>query len=120
MRYAAAKSGVDAHLPDYQPAGFNVGNFTYNPGLVAVNYVNPTSGSQFALIERPTEWDSQSLRDNFVATSDQHFQTIDTAGRTIYTYGGNNATWVDNGIWYQITSQGDLSTNQMVDLATSL
>lgn len=120
MRYAAAKSGVSASLPGYKPAGFSTGKFSYSPGLVAVNFKNAASGDSFALIEKSSTWDSQALLDSFVASKSRTYQTIDAAGRTIYTYGDNNATWVDNGIWYQVNSQGSLSTNQLVQLALSM
>lgn len=120
MRYAAGKAGVAATLPGYKPSGFSAGKFTYSPGLVAVNFSNTETGDRFALIERSTGWDSQALLDSFVATKSRSYQTIDAAGRTIYTYGNNNATWVDNGIWYQINSKGSLSTNQLVQVALSM
>jgi hypothetical protein len=120
MRYAASRSGVAASLPGYQPAGFSTGAFTYSPGIVAVNFRNNASGDSFALIEKSSTWDSQALLDSFVAAKSRTYQTIDAAGRTIYTYGNNNATWIDNGIWYQVNSKGSLSTNQLVQLALSM
>lgn len=120
MRYAANKAGVAASLPAYKPAGFTAGKFTYSPGLVAVNFHNTQSNQSFALVEQTSNWDSQALLDSFVSTKSKTYQTIDAAGRTIYTYGNNNATWVDNGVWYQVNSQGSLTTNQLVQLALSM
>ena len=120
MHYAAAKAGVAASLPGYKPAGFKASNFTYSPGIVSVNFHNPNDGSSFALIEKSSGWDSQALRDSFVANQSKTYQTIDAAGRTIYTYGNNNATWVDNGVWYQVNSKGSLTTDQLVQLALSM
>jgi hypothetical protein len=120
MRYAASKAGVAATLPGYKPGGFSVGKFTYSAGIVAVNFKNAQTGDSFALVQKSSGWDSQALRDNFVASQDSTYQTIDAAGQTIYTYGNNNATWVNGGIWYQVQSHGDLSTNQLVELAVSM
>ncbi len=120
MRYAASKSGVAASLPGYKPAGFSAGKFSYSPGLVAVNFNNAKTGESFALIEKSSSWDSQALLDSFVATKSRTYQTIDAAGRTIYTYDGNSATWVDKGVWYQVNSKGSLTTNQLVQLALSM
>lgn len=120
MHYAAAKAGVAASLPGYKPAGFKASNFAYSPGIVSVNFHNANDGSSFALIEKSSGWDSQALRDSFVANQSKTYQTIDAAGRTIYTYGNNNATWVDNGVWYQVNSKGSLTTDQLVQLALSM
>lgn len=117
MRYAAHKAGVEASLPDYKPAGFSVGKFSYSPGMVAVSYTGQEGN--FSVIERSSNWDSASLRKSFVATRTEDYQVISAAGRTIFTF-DNNATWVDNGIWYQINSSGELSTNELVQLAVSM
>ncbi|MCA9324715.1 hypothetical protein KDA23_01430 [Candidatus Saccharibacteria bacterium] len=119
MRYAAAKSGVAASMPGYRPAGFTAGKVNYSPGLVGVNFSNNTSGQTYSVIEKNSTWDSVALLDSFVYGQDSSYQTIEAAGRTIYTYGQNNATWVDNGIWYRVTSNGGLTTNDLVNLAVS-
>lgn len=118
MKYAGYKSGVAASLPSYRPMGYHLGGLSYNPGMVAVNY--RSANGEFNLIERSSNWDSQGLQQSFVAQRDPKYQTIDAAGRTIFTFGDNNATWVDNGVWYQINSAGSLSTDQLVNLAVSL
>lgn len=120
MRYAAAQAGIDATLPGYKPSGYQPAQFSYSAGKVAVNFKNVHTGNNFALMESSTGWDSQALRDTFVAAKSNTYQTIDAAGRTIYSYGDGHATWVDNGIWYQIVGNGQLNTNQIVDLATSM
>jgi hypothetical protein len=120
MRYAASKSGIAAHLPAAKPGGFSVGNISYNPGLVATEFINHKTGESFAVVQKQTNWDSNALRDDFVASKSRTYQTIDAAGRTLYTYGDNDATWVDNGIWYQVNTKGSLTTNQLVALALSM
>ena len=120
IRYASHKAGITASLPNYRPIGFSVGKFKYSAGTVAVQYANPSSGQNFTLTQTASRWDSQSLKDNFVASADKNYQVIQSAGRTIYTYGNNNATWVNGGIWYRIDSAGSLTSNELVDLATSM
>ena len=120
MQYAAKKAGVAASLPTFKPEGFSAGKLTYSPGIVSVNFTNAQSGDTFALTQKSSSWDSQALLDSFVATKTRTYQTIDAAGRTIYTYGNNNATWVDNGVWYRLDTKGSLTTNQLVQLALSM
>lgn len=120
MHYAASKAGIAASLPGFSPKGYEAGRLTYSSGLVAVSYKNPNSGQGFSLIQRQSNWDSDALREDFVADQSKYYKTIQTAGRTIYTYGDNNATWVNGGIWYRIDSPGGLTTDQIVKLATSI
>ncbi len=119
MHYAASKAGISAHMPSFTPDGFAAGDLSYSTGKVAVSFSN-NSGETFSILQKKTSWDSNALRDTFVASKARTYQTIDAAGRTIYMYGNNDATWVDNGVWYQVDTQGSLSTNQLVQLALSM
>jgi hypothetical protein len=120
VRYASNKAGFSASLPAYKPAGYSVGKFTYSPGQVGVQYKNNASGQSFSVVQKQSGWDSQALRDDYVATNAQTYKTIESAGRTIYTYGNNSATWVNGGVWYQVSSAGSLTTEELVNLATSM
>lgn len=119
MHMAAARSGVKASLPGYHPAGFSVGRFTYQPGNVTVSYHSNSDNRSFKVIQAASQWDSQSLLSNVVATANRPYQTYNQAGRTVYVY-GNDATWVDGGVWYTVTDNAALSSNQLLRLASSM
>lgn len=120
LRMAASKAGFSASLPGYKPAGFSVGRVNYSPGSVAINFHSNSDRRAFAISEKPSAWDSTTLRDNFVTQADQQYQTVSVGGRTVYMYGHNNAAWVNGGMLYQVTSDGSLSNRQLSDLAASL
>ncbi|HSW37028.1 MAG TPA: hypothetical protein VLG37_01510 [Candidatus Saccharimonadales bacterium] len=121
LHLASSKAGFAASLPRQTPSGFSLGKFSYSPGLVAVNYHSNSDSRHFALEERASNWNSQTLLNEYVAVqSGQGYQTVETAGRTIYLYGDNNATWVDKGVWYKIQTGKSLSHSQLIDLASSL
>jgi hypothetical protein len=120
LRMASHQAGFAATLPGYRPSGFSVGRFAYGPGNVTIRFVsNSDAGRHFAITEKPSSWDSDSLLNNFVATVGQDYQTVQAAGRTLYVV-GSVATWVNNGIWYQIDTGNALSPNQLIDLASSM
>ena len=120
VRMASAKAGFTASLPGYKPAGFSVGKFAYSPGNVTINFHSNSDDRHFALSEEPSSWDSDALLNNFVATKTDQYQTVQTAGRTLYIYGQNSATWVNSGVWYRIDSNNSLSTTQLSTLASSM
>ncbi len=120
LRMAATKAGFSAALPGYRPSGFSVGHLNYSAGNVAINFHSNSDQRAFAIIEKPSAWDSTTLRDNFVAAADKQYQTVSVGGRTVYLYGKNNAAWVNGGIWYQVKSDGSLSNDQLTRLAGSL
>lgn len=118
---ASSKAGFAASLPAYKPAGFSLESVGAGPGKVAANFASNSDQSRnYTLTEKPSNWDSNSLRDLFVTKTDAQYQTSAISGRTIFLYGQNSATWVANGIWYVIDGNGSLSYQQLLSLASSL
>ena len=120
LHMAANKAGFSATLPSYNPAGFRVGALKSSAGAVAIQYKSNSDQRAFAITEKPSNWDSSTLRDNFVSAADKQYQVIEVGGRTVYLYGQHNAAWVNGGIWYQVESNGALSDQQLSHLASSL
>jgi hypothetical protein len=120
LQLASSRVGFAASLPSYRPAGFAVGKLSYDVGNIAINYHSNSDTRAYTLTEKASNWDSQTLHDVYVVTSaGQSYQTVQASGRTIYLF-ANNATWVNNGVWYEIQNNGDLSRKQLIDLASSL
>ncbi len=120
MRVATARSGVSATLPAYHPSGFNLaGPITAVPGQVSINYKSNSDNRKFQVVQRSTDWNSQSLLSNFVNTEHQQYQSMQVNGRTIYLY-DNAATWVDGGVWYQVKGDNTLSRDQILRLVDGL
>lgn len=120
IHMASAKAGFAASLPGYKPSGFSVGKFAYSPGNVTVNFHSNSDDRHFALVEQPSNWDSATLLNDYVATTAKDYQTVQTAGRTLYIYGQNSATWVNSGVWYRVDGNNSLSTTQLTALASSM
>ena len=120
MRVASSRAGFHASLPGYTPSGFALGHFSYSPGTVAINYHSNSDDRQYAVTQKVSSWDSQALLQNVVASSDKTYQSFSAAGRTIYVYGQNTATWVSDGVWYTVSGNGSLTTTQLLNLASSM
>lgn len=121
MKVAATRAGLSASLPSYQPSGYSMaGPITYQPGQVTVNYKSASDDRAFNVVQKNSSWNSETLLENFVATTNTPYQTFQSNGRTIYIYGGNKATWVDGGIWYSIDGKSNLSSDQLLRIAASL
>lgn len=120
VRVAAAQANVNASYPSYQPDGYKLnGPVSYQPGKVMIRF-NSNSGPQdFTITERSSNWNSQSLYDNYIASQPVNYNVTKHAGLTIYTH-QNQAAWVNGGVFYTITGSAPLSTGQLTKLATSL
>ncbi len=121
MRIAATRAGFSASLPSYKPAGYAMnGHIKYQPGEIKVNYKSNSNNREFSVVQKNTSWNSESLLENYIASSGFNYQTIQSNGRTIYVYDGNKATWVDGGVWYNIDGQSNLNSDQLLRIAKSL
>lgn len=121
MQIAATRSGVDAEIPEYQPAGFAIkGPIQYKPGHISINFGSNSDQRSYVVSQSKSEWNSETLLENHVATNNRAYQTLQEKGKTIYLYDGDNASWVDNGIWYEIDGNSALSSDQIMRIANSL
>ncbi len=121
MHMAVAKAGVHATLPGYRPAGFALShNFQTAPGQVVISFKSHSDDRNFKLSQSTSDWNSQTLLDNYVATTDEHYQQISQGnGQTVFLYGDANATWVNGGVWYKIEGNSSLSSDQLLKIANS-
>ncbi len=123
MRVAASRSGVDAQLPDYKPAGYSVeGGVKSGPGEVSVSFKSRTDDKKFTIKQQASNWNSASLLANHVTKErcNTCYQTWQNDGKTVYIYDNSNATWVNGGIWYTVEGNADLTSDQLLRLANSL
>ncbi len=123
MKVAAQRSGVSASLPGYKPAGYAVnGGVEAEPGKVRVSYKSTTDDRGYSLTQRASNWNSTALLANHVTKNHCNtcFQTWQNEGKTVYVYDNSNATWVSGGVWYMLEGNANLSTDQLLKIASSL
>lgn len=121
MKVAAARSGVNASLPGYKPAGFALnGPIKYSSGKISISYRSVSDERAYQVTQSTSEWNSETLLENFVAVDRRAYQTYQDKGKTIYIYNDNNATWVDGGVWYQVEGRSSLNSDQLLRIANSL
>jgi hypothetical protein len=121
MRMASAKSGIGGSIPGYKPSGFAINrNIKASPGQIVVSFNSNSDERNFNITQTASDWNSQTLVDNYVALNDPNYQTASqTNGKTIYLYGDSAATWVDGGVWYNVSGDSSLSNDQLIKLANS-
>ncbi|HSE61150.1 MAG TPA: hypothetical protein VLA88_02555 [Candidatus Saccharimonadales bacterium] len=120
MQVAASRAGVNATFPTYKPDGYSLnGPITYAPGEVSINYKSTTNENDFKITQKPSNWDSQGLLDNYVTRQTENYLTFQESGVTVYTF-GNHAAWVNGGIVYTLDGSASLSSDQVLRLAKSM
>jgi len=120
LKLASSHAGMNATMPIWEPSGFSLGPLTYSHNNVAMTYTNKTSGQSYSISQSPTTWSASDLLNTYVYPNNETYDTLSAGGTTIYTYGANNATWVSEGVWYKLITNGSLSNSQIVNIATSM
>jgi len=120
LKIASAKAGFSTSLPAYHPAGFALNQLSYNSGIFASEFLAKNSNRGYTITQKSTYWNTQDLLNNYVATLTTSYHVVQLGNRTVYLYGNGKASWVSDGIWYQIDSDGALSESQIIDTINSL
>lgn len=118
---AAAQAGIRATYPSYTPAGYLLsGPVAYNNGIVSMRFAATAAPVTYTVQQARSSWDSSAVRENYVVpTAGESYATTQANGLTIYTY-GQNAAWVNGGIFYTISGNAPLSTEQVQHIAISM
>lgn len=123
LKVASHRAGFTASLPHYLPAGFKFENpVQYKSGQIIMTFNSKSDGRSYALTQQPTQWDSESVFENYVKPqSNKPPYTIQNSGLTIYIYDNNSAAWVNGGKFFAINGKNaQLSIQQLQNIATSL
>lgn len=121
MRVAAARAGFSGTIPGTTPAGYAFkGPINYSQNVIAVSYKSNSDNRNFKIVQRPTGWSSEALLTNYVQGTNLKYQAYNDRGLTVYIMDNNNAAWVNGGVWFTLTSSGELSTDQILAMASSM
>lgn len=120
VKLAGNKAGFSPSVPSYSPSGYGLADPAAESGEITLPYKSRTDDKGFNITQAPSQWNSQSLVNNFLEPSGKQYQTVRSNGKTIYTYDKANATWVDGGIWFKVESNADLSNEQLIKIANGL
>lgn len=120
MRVAAVRAGIAANYPNYSPDGYHFnGPISYRPGEVNITFKSNTNQKGFTIKQQASTWDSKAVLDNYVTKKTGTYLTYQERGLTIYSF-GDQAAWVNGGLLYTIDGDAPLSSEQLLNIATSM
>jgi hypothetical protein len=85
-----------------------------------LDYSSKTDSRGFSITQEKTTMQNNDLPNILLSKVSDAHQAETASGKTIYIYNGSNATWVDNGVWYNIQGNANLSADQLRQVASSL
>lgn len=119
LKFAAFQAGFGASMPAYSPTGYALeGGVKRSGGTISLRF--RSGDSSYTVTQQSSNWNSQTLLDNTLALNGKH-ETVERNGQTIYVYDkGTSASWVNGGVRYDLNGNAQLSTDEIVSIATSL
>lgn len=121
FRVAASKAGIHTSLPGYTPAGYAIsGPVQYQPGEVTVSFKSNSDDRNFSLSQQSSNWNSDALAANLSGSTSGNYNTVQDGNKTIFVDQNSNASWVKDGILYEINGDSTLSTDQLLKIVNSL
>ncbi len=119
LHIASFQAGFNATMPGTKPAGYTLAGGVQRSGnTVSLQY--HYGENLFTITQQASDWNSQTLADNTIGLADGKYKTVEAAGRTVYLYGDNSATWVNGGVRYDLHANNTLSTGDITGLASSM
>lgn len=122
IKVASQEAHVNASLPSYAPVGYSIaGSVGHAGSKVIINYQSTgNSALGYSISQQSSTWDSASLAANVLGNK-ADAQTSQVQGTTVYIYGKqNNATWVNNGVWYTLKNNASLTSDQILHIVQSM
>lgn len=117
---AATKAGINASLPTYIPSSYRqTGPVSTGDGQLTLSFSSPGASEPLVINQNRSNWDSSSLRENYIDKQTTHFSAVEGQGLTIYVY-DDKASWINHGVWYQLSGTAKLSREQVLKIAYGL
>lgn len=121
VKVAARNAGFDAKVPSNIPSGYSFKSpVKKTDDSLAINYKSNTDSREFKLTQKQSSWTSESLLSNFIIDGKKQYQAYYDKGMTVFVYDNSNATWVDKGVWFTLETNGSLSSEQILSIASSI
>jgi hypothetical protein len=118
VRLASVRVGFSVQLPNYAPTGYALTGGVQAKSKVATATYR-SGDSSYTLRQQTSDWDSQTLYDNVVAISSEQHDKLNASGQTVYVY-GDNAAWVNGGVLYSLKTDGNISSQEILSIASSI
>jgi hypothetical protein len=118
MQLAAAKAGFTPTLPTSMPSGFSMSKLSYTSGMVETAFRSNSNSSDYKIIQKSTDWNEGQLG-KYVSQHYPGYTSIVGGISTVFLYNNHDATWVSQGIWYTVGSDGSLSNHELLQMAAN-
>ena len=117
LKIAGFRAGIATATPDFGATGFAYNGATADHSHLVIGLKNASGNYQ--LSEQKTNWSGQDMITQVSAvdaSGQANYSTMQAGNNTVYRFGSTQATWVKDGIWYQVNGNQSLTDTQLKSL----
>lgn len=114
LKVASLHAGVSTTMPNFTASGFAYNGVGHDQSRLIIGLKD--GGKEYQLSEQKTNWTAQEMIDHISSIDESgqtNYATYTTDGYTVYKFGTNQATWVKDGVWYQVNGRENLTDTQL-------
>ncbi|MBL8121840.1 hypothetical protein JNM87_03760 [Candidatus Saccharibacteria bacterium] len=115
LKIAGIRAGVATNTPNFVASGFAYDGVTVDGNQRVIGLTS--GGADFALTQEATSWTTEQMIRQIAsvnADGSPAYHVVKAGNDTAYRFGdGAQATWVKNGIWYQLSGNSKISDDQL-------
>ncbi|TAH36264.1 hypothetical protein EYC59_01130 [Candidatus Saccharibacteria bacterium] len=119
FKVASIKAGVTTTMPNLATTGFAYNGVRSDTDKLTIGLKGSTSSAQ--LVQQTTNWSEADLirqaNTGTDASGNPLYNTFRIGSISVYRFSDTSATWIKNGIWYQLSSPTNLTDAQVKALA---
>lgn len=119
VKVAGIRAGVATNMPKLDGTGFAYNGVSTTDGKLTLGLKGGDTTAQ--LVQQQTNWSNDDLLRQANVGTDASGQpaylTIQAGDKFVYRFNDTSATWINNGVWYQLNSSSYLTDEQVTALA---
>ncbi|MCA9349712.1 hypothetical protein KC853_01545 [Candidatus Saccharibacteria bacterium] len=122
LKIAGARAGIATSVPGYLPSGWQLSrDIKIEDNSLTYSLVNTTDRATMAISQQSSQWTDQDLIEDYISSVSDSYQALRTGGQTLYIYGDNQISWINDGLWYRIEGDSNqLAKDQLIKIASNI
>ncbi len=120
IKLAGMRAGVATAAPNFVASGFAYSGVTQHDSRLIYGLKNDRGN--YHLSEQTTNWDGDSMIQHVSSVSASgkpNYRGVKVGDHTVYRFDDRQATWVKDGVWYQLSGTAPLSDTELHALVTN-
>ncbi len=114
LKVAGIRAGISTTTPNFAATGFAYNGTQADQARLVIGL--KSGNGHYQLSEQKTNWTGDEMIAHVSSTDasgQANYTTMQAGDNTVYRFNSTQATWVKDGIWYQVNGSQELTADQL-------